>query len=169
MALSIDETDVAPGSDYTFVDEAAELCAAHPDVRAFWDYRTRCVGQSGHPSRRLFDPTEIPRLLSRIWIVDWNEARGDFHYRLVGTRVVEAIGFDPTGRFVGEALADRSAANPGLLARFSETLRAGRATWRKGPARHWARMDHRQVENLMVPFVCDCERFEQLVCISVYE
>lgn len=35
MALSIDETDVAPGSDYTFVDEAAELCAAHPDVRAF--------------------------------------------------------------------------------------------------------------------------------------
>ena len=117
----------------------------------------------------MFDPTEIPRLLSRIWIVDWNEARGDFHYRLVGTRVVEAIGFDPTGRFVGEALADRSADNPGLLARFSETLRAGRATWRKGPARHWARMDHRQVENLMAPFVCDCERFEQLVCISAYE
>lgn len=167
--MSYAPPDTIAARDFVFVDRDDELAGAHADIRAFWAYRKRCVGASGFPSRRLFDPTEISRLLSRIWILDIDPAGGDFRYRLVGTRVVQAIGFDPTGQSLGAAMAERLAANPWLRARFDETLASGRATWRRGSARHWARMEYRHVENLMIPFVCGRDRFEQLVCISVYD
>ena len=161
--------DTIAAHDFVFIDRGDQLGDAHPDIQDFWSYRDRCVGASGYPSRRLFDPIDIAPLLSRVWILDIDRDSGDFRYRLVGTRVVEAIGFDPTGMTLTAAMAQKLGPNPWLRTRFDETLASGRATWRKGPARHWARMEYSHVENLVVPFVCDCERFEQLVCISAYD
>lgn len=167
--MSYASVDTIAAHDFVFIDHREQLAGAHPDIQAFWDYRERCIGASGHPSRRLFDPIEIAPLLSRIWILDIERASGDFRYRLVGTRVVDAIGFDPTGMTLTTAMAQKLGPNPWLRSRFDETLASGRATWRNGPARHWSKMEYRHVENLIVPFVCDCDRFEQLVCISAYD
>jgi hypothetical protein len=52
------------------------------------------------PSRRQIDPAEIPRLLPHLVISECVDDGRRFRYRLAGTAVAEAIGFDPTGRYV---------------------------------------------------------------------
>jgi len=50
------------------------------------------------PPKSAFDPLEAPRLYP--WIVIAERIEGDYRYRLVGTRVVDAYGFDFTGRLL---------------------------------------------------------------------
>ena len=55
------------------------------------------------PDRRDFDPAEFKKLLPNILIVDI-EQPFRVRYRVVGTRVVEATGFDITGRYLDELM-----------------------------------------------------------------
>lgn len=54
------------------------------------------------PARRDIDPTEIPRLLAHLQMIDVIDRGARFRYRLVGTAIVETFGQDYTGRFVDE-------------------------------------------------------------------
>lgn len=69
------------------------------EIYHYWLARCR----DGRPPRRAdIDPVDIPRLLSRLIIVDLVPDERRFVYRLVGTKEVEVRGFDPTGKSVGE-------------------------------------------------------------------
>ena len=72
----------------------------HVELYRYWDAK-----RAGRlmPSRRDFDPCEIPALLPHLMIVDKLEDR--FRYRLVGTAVVEDMGRDLTGLFVGDSVS----------------------------------------------------------------
>ncbi|MBL8710568.1 MAG: PAS domain-containing protein [Rhodospirillaceae bacterium] len=78
------------------------LRTAGPQLRQIYTYwRDRC--RDGRPPRRTdIDPIDIPRLLSRLIIVDVVPDARRFVYRLVGTKEVEVRGFDPTGKSVAE-------------------------------------------------------------------
>ena len=52
------------------------------------------------PSRRDIDPSEIPRLLPHLQLIDI--VRDRFRYRLIGTALVDAYGKNYTGQFVDE-------------------------------------------------------------------
>ena len=68
-------------------------------LEAYW--QSKCDdGQM--PSRRDIDPGEIRRLLAHIALVDVAMAGGGFRFRLVGTRVVQQLSYDPTGQDVAE-------------------------------------------------------------------
>lgn len=54
------------------------------------------------PGRAQMDPLEIPALLPWLMLLDVGKRPEDIRYRLIGTRVVERIGKDLTGRCVGE-------------------------------------------------------------------
>jgi hypothetical protein len=59
------------------------------------------------PRRADIDPAEIPRLVPNILIVDVEYNPFRVRYRLVGTKVVQATGFEITGRYLDEiVLAD---------------------------------------------------------------
>jgi hypothetical protein len=63
------------------------------------------------PRRSDIDPTEIPRLLSHLMIVEVVDDERRYVYRLVGTKEVEMRGRDPTGlsvvdAFLGVSLED---------------------------------------------------------------
>ena len=52
------------------------------------------------PSRRDIDPSEIPKLLPHLQLIDI--VRDRFRYRLIGTALVDAYGKNYTGQFVDE-------------------------------------------------------------------
>ncbi len=54
------------------------------------------------PSRSDLEPVEMKSFLASMILVDVKRKPLDFIYRLVGTKEVEARGFDPTGKPVAE-------------------------------------------------------------------
>ncbi len=154
--------------DYSVIRDAADLADADEMIRAMWAYTRHCVGPAGLPIRAKFDPVDIPALLPNIWILDREGHDGALRYRLVGTKVVEAIGKDMTYVGLREAFGARADADPGLFARYDFMLATGLATWRQGPAHHYAQLDYRAVENLCVPFARTVGAIEQIVALSVY-
>jgi len=76
-----------------------------PDLRLkeFYRYwRGRC-GERAMPRRADIDPVDMPpRLLPNLFLADVVEGGARFRYRLVGTELVNMLGWDPTGGYVDE-------------------------------------------------------------------
>lgn len=70
------------------------------DLVAYWNDRRR--GRIV-PARRDIEPTDFRGLMGRILLLDVLRDPLRFRFRLVGTLLVEAIGFDPTGKLTTEA------------------------------------------------------------------
>lgn len=82
-----------PGSDpFRHVGFQTAECRA---FGAYWSSLPRAPGQA--PQRRDFDPCALPSLLPHMLIHDLSEP-AESRLRLVGTRIAERFGFDPTGR-----------------------------------------------------------------------
>jgi len=157
-------------ADFLAVQAACDMPDAHPMVLELWHYAQTCRAPGELPTRKLFDPAALAKLLSRLWILDVLHDPFDLRYRLAGTHIVQTIGFDPTGRVFSDIMAERIATNPALMARHRYMADSGTATWRLGPARHWKSMDFKTVENLCVPFAAADgapTQVAQMVCISV--
>jgi hypothetical protein len=72
------------------------------DAIAFLDYwLTRCAA-SGLPEKSAIDPIELPRLLSAIYIEEWNEEQRQSRIRLAGEFHREVAGFNVRGLSVDE-------------------------------------------------------------------
>jgi hypothetical protein len=73
-----------------------------PRIRQLFEYwQSKC--RDGRPPRRAdIDPTEIPQLMPNVLIVDIEQDPFRVRYRLVGTEIVEATGFEFTGRYLDD-------------------------------------------------------------------
>jgi hypothetical protein len=69
------------------------------EIYAYWRVKR---ASRRMPSRRQIDPAEMPRLLPHLVISEVVESGRRFRYRLTGTAIARAIGFDPTGRCVDD-------------------------------------------------------------------
>ena len=76
--------------------------ASQPTQQIFRYWRSKCVGDR-LPKRSDLDPSEIPRLLPQLTIVEVVPDERRYIYRLIGTREVEIRGSDPTGKSVAES------------------------------------------------------------------
>jgi hypothetical protein len=72
------------------------LCQAHD----YW--RSKAAGRA-MPRRADLDPTEIPKLLPDVMLVDVLP-EGRYRYRLIGTKNTQAHGMNATGRYLDEVL-----------------------------------------------------------------
>ena len=87
------------------------LARSSESVRQIYQYwRSKWDGE-GLPRRGAIDPTEIPRFLPQLTIVEVVPDERRYVYRLVGTKEVEIRGRDPTGKsvlegFFGPSLED---------------------------------------------------------------
>lgn len=85
------------------VADVALLPLRRPDTRTVYTYWSAKCGERRMPARSDIDPVEIPRpLLGGISLIDIVQDERRYVYRLVGTRDVEALGQDPTGKPVFE-------------------------------------------------------------------
>lgn len=92
MTLHTQDPSRAPSDPFGEVDFKTPECRA---FAAYWGSLPRTPG--GVPRRRDFDPCALPSLLPHMLIHDLSDPANSV-LRLVGTRIVERLGFDPTGR-----------------------------------------------------------------------
>jgi hypothetical protein len=139
--------------DFTLIEPGSDRACWHPRCVAFAAYIEGLAGPGRLPTRGMFEPTAIYRVLPQVWIIDVRRDPLRFAVRLAGTKVVEALGRDVTGLPFAQAF-------PGIdperdLERFAATVAARRGTWRRGRpffdlGQAWA-----EVEDVLMPFAAD--------------
>lgn len=146
------DRDTIPGS-YRRIASIAECRPEIQELHAVW---MRMRGLRGLPSRRDFDPAEVPRLLSRMFLVDVLPAIAPerrYRVRLEGTELVESHGSDWTGRYLHEvntlATADR-------LVAVADRVVAGRIPFASTGALYWLPgKPHYHYETILLPLAED--------------
>jgi hypothetical protein len=88
-----------PATDTIYESVAAVRSPIILDMLAYWEGK-RVGGRLPRPAD--IDPTEIPRLIATIVIVDLEFNPFRVRYRLAGTRQVHILGNELTGRYVDE-------------------------------------------------------------------
>ena len=149
MPLSISaaiERSASNAGDFVATPTESEPVASpitDPRLREAHDYWRRKTGARAMPRRADIDPTEIPKLLPDVMLVDVLP-EGRYRYRLIGTENARAHGINATGRSLDEVL-------PGpdykahVIALYDECVRTRRALYseclflslqQQGPERH---------------------------------
>lgn len=138
---------IAPANDIGAPDRSRLETLALPftDARletAYRYWRSKAAGRR-MPARADIDPTEIPKLLPDVMLVNVM-SDGRYRYRLIGTENARAHGINATGRYLDEVL-------PGVeykahvIALYDECVRERRALYseclflspeRRAPERH---------------------------------
>jgi len=96
----------APDLDLSCGAPLPQIPDSHP-VNAFFAHWRSLAGERGPPLRGQFDPATVSGLLPYIVIVEVDRSHRPYRYRnrLVGTRLVEMLGFDPTGLTIEDFVA----------------------------------------------------------------
>lgn len=138
----------------------------HPKLQRLFRYWESVHPAHGLPGRQHVDPLAIADLLPGVWLLDVQREPFRLRYRLVGTRVVEAIGHETTGLWVDEA-------HPHLLKheqyfeRYREVVTTKIPSRRRGPARIWTHQDYREIENVILPLASDGTNVDVLLLMTV--
>ena len=119
------------------------------------------------PARRHFDPLAIPDLLPGVWLLDVQQNPFRIRYRLVGTRVVDAIGREVTGMWVDEA-HPHLVSDQDFFSRYRTVAETKTPSRRRGRAKAWLLEDYRQIENLAVPLAADGTTVDMIGVITVF-
>jgi hypothetical protein len=69
------------------------------EIYAYWQGKR---GLRRMPARRDVDPVEMPLLLPHLLIGEVVDGGAQFRYRLTGTAITRALGYDPTGRTIDD-------------------------------------------------------------------
>lgn len=119
------------------------------------------------PQRRDIDPTEIPKLLPDVMLVDVLPD-GRYRYRLIGTGNTQAQGMHATGRYLDEVLPGPEY-NDHVIALYDECVASRRALYseclfmsqgRRAPERH--------TKVLFMPLTEDGETVNMVFVVQVF-
>lgn len=69
-------------------------------LKRLYDYWLSKSKEKSIPSRAHIDPLDVPELLPIVFLVDvtWCNEEPEFSFRLVGSKITEVVGSDPTGK-----------------------------------------------------------------------
>jgi hypothetical protein len=135
-------------------------------LRRFYCYWLKISPAARLPGRQHLDPLDIPDLMSRIWILDVEREPLRFRYRLAGTKEVETLGREVTGRWFDE-VHPQFRADLQVRNRYAFMAIQGRPTYRKGTINFLHFKDHYYVENCMVPLARDGETVDMIMACSI--
>lgn len=93
----------------------------HPALRQLYAYWRSLSIEGGIPLRNAIDATVMPQLLPSLNLLDRGPTPDDLRYRLAGSNIVAAFGFEPRGLTRGEIRARHVA--PQKWADFDVTSR----------------------------------------------
>lgn len=144
----------------------ADFASWHPKLQRVFRYWESIHPAHGLPGRQHVDPLALADLLPGIWLLDVQREPFRLRYRLVGTRVVEAIGQETTGRWLDEA-HPHLLEYPQYFDRFQEVVATKIPNRRRGPARMWSHQDFREIENVILPLANDGTNVDVLLLITV--
>lgn len=157
-----------PESVATLLAPGADLPPCDKRIGGLYDYwRSIRPTPETLPGRQHFHPTDIPRLLQWIWLVDVQRPSLRFRYRLVGTAHVDAAGSNPTGQWYDEAHPRfrRSTAYPLFVAVAERT----QVAFYRGPPVYVVEQPYTTIERLILPLAQDGTRVDMLLGITVLD
>ena len=156
--------------DWFLVDDSTVRDRWHPLLLELHNYWQRIAPPDAPPGtlpgRQHFDPLDIPDLLPRIWLFDVIRPGPRFRFRLVGTRIADRLGYNPTGKWLEDTPFDYEH-NPSLTDRYRATVENGQPTYRLGPQKLTRTRDHEFVENIFLPLAEDGLTVDMLLALSV--
>lgn len=138
-------------------------------VRTLFEYwRSIHPAPDRLPGRAAFDPLAVHELLPRIMLLDVVGTPPRFRYRLIGTRMVDALGADFTGRWLDEAHW-RPDGTPPVFPSYERVATEGVHDWRRG-APHFAGYIDRcaELERVFLPLAADGSAVDMILAINVF-
>ncbi len=132
-----------------------------PSLQQLLEYSTSKGGETRLPARTDLDPLEIRHLLPDLLIFDVVEGGADFRVRLVGTGVVEAFGFDGTGKLLS-TLFKPVVSNEAVLL-YQVALGWARPMIARSTMHYWRHKDHISYESLFLPLAGDSVNVDKLL------
>lgn len=91
----------------------------HANLRALYRYWRGLSDGSAIPKRRDIDPVALRQQLRHVYLIDAGPTPDDLRYRLAGSVIVDAFGFEPAGLSRGEIRAKH--VSPDRYADFDRT------------------------------------------------
>jgi hypothetical protein len=123
------------------------------ELNEIHDYWLAKRGQRRMPSRADIEPTEIPRLLRNVMLIDVLHDPVRFRYRLIGTNVVDATGENRTGKCFGRV--EFFAANPIVMKQYGAVVATGDPVHSLEPFYRLDNGREYEVERLLLPLSSD--------------
>lgn len=140
------------------MDGIAPESAILRDLHAYWK---RLCGPDRLPSRADIDPIDLGPALPHIVLLDVLGGSDDFVYRLVGTHVVGAAGFDFTGWTVSGFFANM--VDDGRVEEYALTVADHRPRYGRYRMLEQER-SHFFYERLIMPLAADGRNVDMLFC-----
>lgn len=142
--------------------------ARSPVIRAFVAHLL--LIHPGHrlPTRREFDPVDVPSLLPNLALVQVYRDPIGFEYRVVGDRIREAVGMPMRGERL-ELLAAAGDSEDGPLRDRAKTLETGEPVYRYGAPRIPFKLDFARIEVCHMPLAGDDGSIGYVLSAFVYE
>jgi PAS domain len=120
------------------------------------------------PGRRHFDPMAVPQLLPNIVLLDVEGRPPRFRYRVVGTRMVDALGTDLTGRWLDEAHA-RDGEPPPQFPSYDRVVATGAPEWRRGKPHFTSYIDRcTEIERVFLPLAGNGRDVDMILAVAVF-
>lgn len=168
MTAGMEQTRAAPDSGAPAVVEVAtpqDLLLQ--DVLAYW--RGKCPDEDTLPGRAAIDPTEIPRLLPHLYLVDVEQAAalqpvyrlrliGSVHERLYGGKV-------QIGRTVDELMGERARY---FHCNFDAVRRRRAPVGYRGKLVWWPDRDWLDFESIQMPLAGDGRNIDMILGATVF-
>lgn len=137
-----------------------------PKIRAFHEYWVERTRETTIPNREEFQIENLIAWAGNIMIVDVLDDGADFFHRLVGTKIVDTVGRDLSGKRVSEC--EYAIGADAMLERYRIMLTLTPPVIRHGSV-IWA-IDKTwiQFESITVPMSSDGESVNQLLTVIDY-
>jgi hypothetical protein len=138
-------------------------------TRQFWDDRLDTLldywnlkrGTRPAPGRRDIDPAEITSLLPFLHHIDVEPEPLRFRHRLVGSELIDMMGRNVTGQYLGEGLYGRAAEE---IVETMTALTTQVRPFRRRSRLEWHRSNWLTMEALELPLIDETGRVNMVLC-----
>src|SRR5260221_4271470 len=150
---------------YTPCGPETDRSSWNPWLVQFFDYWLSIRPRNRLPGRQHFDPLDIPLIMPRVWILDVLRAPLRYRYRLAGTKEVETLQREVTGKMFDEVHPHLRGQGE-AFGRLDEMAQTGIATYRRGPVVAVDHKKHLTLANNMGAFGRDGKTSDMMTASS---
>lgn len=118
------------------------------------------------PSRKDFDPFDIPFALPNLALVDVERNPYRFRFRVMGTDITYNMEFEGTGKYLDEVVKNPETEYP-HTDRVS-VVETGAPVYRFGPGSIAFRVDFMDLERVHLPFASDGQEVDMILSVFIY-
>jgi hypothetical protein len=138
-----------------------------PKIESIVRYWISISPEGSLPGRQHFDPTDIPRMLQDVWLIDVDREPLEFSFRLVGTGVAAYFGSDPTGRKLEDVFDNFE--DTLAYKDFRDVVTKRERRWRRGQPMLAPGSKIERLERVYLPMARNGRDVDMILCYTVFD